>query len=465
MVPDAAKIVSELSRVLPARAVITDEAARAALATDHSRLPGDCVAAVQPSNEAEVLAVLAAGRSLGFTIVPRGAGTAVTGAASARAGQVVLDFSRMNRIVAIDRRDLVAVVEPGVLTGDLQAAVEAQGLFYPPDPASSAISTVGGNVATCAGGLRAVKYGVTRDYVLGLRVALPDGSVLELGGRNLKSVVGYDLVRLLVGSEGTLAVFLRLTLRLLPRPACFETVLASFSTPEGGLLASDAILGAGLLPRALEYLDRDVLEVVAPALGEALPRAVQSRLLLEFDGSSAAVAEDVSKAVAVLLDAGATDARRASTAALRDDLWRARRSVSKAVLAIAPAKKSEDLGVPRSELAAAIAEIKDAGRREGIRVLAYGHAGDANLHVNFLYDPSRPSEVAALPRAIGAARRVVLARGGTISGEHGVGITKLDAARAEIPAGALRLMHGIKRVFDPDGLLNPGKALPAERKD
>jgi FAD/FMN-containing dehydrogenase len=315
-------------------------------------------------------------------------------------------------------------------------------------------------VATCAGGLRALKYGVTRDYVLGIRAALADGSVVDLGGRNLKSVVGYDLARLLVGSEGTLAVFLRLTLKLIPKPRAFETVLASFPTVEGGLLAADALLGAGLLPRALEYLDRDVLEVVAPALGETLGKETQSRLLIEFDGAQAAVSEDVEQALRVLAESGATESRRARTQDERDELWKARRSISKAVLALAPAKKSEDLGVPRSRLAEAIAAIKAAGRAEGIRVLAYGHAGDANLHVNFLYDPASDAQRAALGRAIERARKAALDRGGTISGEHGVGLLKREAMKDEVDDRTLDLMRGIKRVFDPKNRLNPGKALP-----
>jgi glycolate oxidase len=454
-----------LARMLPPEAILTDPAARAALATDESKIPGDCIAVVRPASEQQVVAVIKASKDAGFSIVPRGAGTAATGAAVSRADQVVLDLSAMNRILEIDKRDMIAVVEPGVFTGALQAAVEEQGLFYPPDPASSAISTIGGNVATCAGGLRALKYGVTRDYVLGIRAALADGSVVELGGRNLKSVVGYDLARLLVGSEGTLAVFLRLTLRLLPKPPACETLLASFPTVEGGLLAADAVLAAGLLPRALEYLDRDVLGVVAPAVGEALPDSVQSRLLVEVDGSEAAVREESERCLAVLARAGAGDARRAKTGAERDQLWLARRSVSKAVRALAPAKKSEDLGVPRSKLGEAIAAIKAAGRAEGIRVLAYGHAGDANLHVNFLYDPASEAQCAALDRAIRGARREALARGGTISGEHGVGLLKREAMRDEVGARVLALMRGVKRAFDPDDRLNPGKALPPTATD
>jgi glycolate oxidase len=459
MAREVTECLRALVRELPEEAVLSDAAARAALSTDQSGIPGDCLAVVRPTTERDAVATLAFAAREGLAIVPRGAGTAATGAAVSAAGQIVLDLSRMNRILEIDRRDMVAVVEPGAVTGVLQGAVEEQGLFYPPDPASSDTSTIGGNVATCAGGLRALKYGVTRDYVLGIRAALADGTVLDLGGRSLKSVVGYDLVRLLVGSEGTLAVFLKLILRLIPRPRAFETILASFEAPEGGLVAADEILASGVLPRALEFLDRDVIEVVALALGEAVAPRVRSRLLIEVDGGESQVREDVARTLAALDRRGAIEARRARSAADRDELWKARRSVSKAVRVLAPAKKSEDLGVPRGHLAEAIGAIKGAGAAEGIRVLAYGHAGDANLHVNFFFDPASPRDVAALDRSVREARRIVLAHGGTISGEHGIGMTRREAMRDEVGPGALALMRGIKRVFDPEGRLNPGKAL------
>ncbi|HYC77109.1 MAG TPA: FAD-linked oxidase C-terminal domain-containing protein [Planctomycetota bacterium] len=453
---------AELLRRLGPEVVAADPADRRLASSDASRLYGDCLAVLRPRTEEETVAAVRAAVDLGVALTPRGAGTSPTGSAAATPEQAVLDFARMNRIVDVDARDLVAVVEPGVLCGDLQARCEALGLFYPPDPASSRTSTLGGNVATCAGGLRAVKYGVTRDYVLGLRAVLGTGEVLEVGGRHLKSVVGYDLVRLFVGSEGTLGAFTRLTLKLLPKPEACETVLASFADEAGALAGADAVLAAGVLPRALEYLDRDVLEITAGFLGEAPPAGIGSRLLVEVDGDAASCGRAADRAVAALSAAGAVESRRAADAVERDRLWRGRRAISPAVYRASPAKRSEDLGVPRSRLAAAIAEIKAVGRAEGLRVLAYGHAGDANLHVNFLYDPARPGELERLRAATSRAVDVALAHGGTVSGEHGVGLKKLDAARRELSPRALALMRGIKTLFDPRGVMNPGKAIPEE---
>jgi glycolate oxidase len=441
--------------------LVTSPEDRRLASTDATRVASDCLAVARPKTEADVVALVNAAREIGFTIVPRGAGTSPVGGATADASQVVIDLGRMNRILEISPRDLVAEVEPGVLCGDLQARCEAQGLFYPPDPASSRVSTLGGNVATSAGGLRAVKYGVTRDYVLGIRAVLGDGSVLDVGGRALKSVVGYDLVRLFVGSEGTLGIFTKLILKLMPKPEAAETILASFATEDGALRAADAILAAGVLPRALEAMDGDVVAIVAGYLGEPVDPRIKSRLLVETDGPRNACAEDADRVLAALAALQPLEARRAADAAERDRLWRGRRAISPAVYRVTPAKKSEDLGVPRSRLIEAIAEIKAAGRAEGIRILAYGHAGDANLHVNFLYDPAEPGATDRLKRAVDGAIAVALRHGGTVSGEHGVGTKKLAAAAREIQPRALELMHGLKRLFDPSGILNPGKALPS----
>jgi glycolate oxidase len=450
----------ELVRRLGADVVVTTPEDRRLASTDASRMASDCLAVARPRREEDVVGIVHAARELDCTLVPRGAGTSPVGGAVADATQIVVDLGRMNRILDVDRRDLVAEVEPGVLCGDLQARCEAEGLFYPPDPASSRVSTLGGNVATCAGGLRAVKYGVTRDYVLGVRAVLGDGSVLDVGGRALKSVVGYDLVRLFVGSEGTLGIFTKLILKLLPKSEAAETLAASFGTDDGALRAADAVLAAGVVPRALEAMDGDVAAIVAEFLGEPVDPRVRSRLLVEVDGSAIACAADGDRVLAALATLQPLEARRAADAAERERLWRGRRSISPAIYRVAPAKRSEDLGVPRSRLIEAIAEIKAAGRAERIRVLAYGHAGDANLHVNFLYDPAEPDAAVRLRRAVDGAINVALRHGGTISGEHGVGLKKLDAAAREIPPRALALMHGVKRLFDPRSILNPGKALP-----
>jgi glycolate oxidase len=433
---------------------------RRLLSADASRRYSDCVAAVFPDREEDVVALVFAAKELGFSIVPRGAGTSPTGSAEAGPSQVVVDFSRMNRILDLSARDLVAIVEPGVLCGALQERCEKEGLFYPPDPASSRVSTLGGNVATGAGGLRAVKYGVTRDYVLGMRVVVGDGSVLDLGGRSLKSVVGYDLVRLFVGSEGTLGLTTRLTLKLLPKPPSAAAIEASFRDEAGAYRGADAILARGLLPRALEAMDGEISAIAARAVGLDLPAGVGSKLLVEVDGDEETCARDVDRVEAALVDAGAFETRRAVSPAERDILWRARRSVSSGVYRAYPAKTSEDFGVPRGSLAEAIAAMKEAGAKRGVKVLAYGHAGDANLHVNFVYDPADPTAKERVRDAVRAAADVCLAFGGTTSGEHGVGLKKLDAARRELDPAALRYMGGIKRLFDPAGIFNPKKAIP-----
>jgi glycolate oxidase len=442
--------------------VFDDPATLRAYAQDASRLAGRPAALVRPRREEEVVRLLRFAQQARVAVVPRGAGTSPTGSATAPSGEVLLDLSRMRRILDISTTDLVAEVEPGVLTGELQERVEALGLFYPPDPASSRTSTIGGNIATGAGGLRGFKYGVTRDYVLGLRAVLMGGEILEVGGRALKDVVGYDLVRLLVGSEGTLAVITRAVLRLIPLPPARATLLATFPTPLGAFLGADRLLASRVLPRALESLDRDVIEIVAAARGlEARPEE-QSRLLVECDGTRASVEEEIAAAAQALREAGAALVRIASSPGEAQELWQERRSISSSILRLFPAKRSEDVGVPRGQLAEAVEEMKAAGRRHGIRVLAYGHAGDANLHCNLLFDPAWPGAEEAVLAAAQEIHAIVRRRGGTASGEHGVGLKKRAAMTAMLPPASRRLHFGLKRLFDPHNLLNPGKALPLE---
>lgn len=454
--------VRRLEAELGRGAVLSDPAALAPYGRDASPLPGRCSCAVLASSEEEVVVLLRVAAELGVPVVPRGAGTGTTGGALGTGPEVVLDLAPMARIVELSEEDMLAVVEPGVLTGTLQDEAEGRGLFYPPDPASSRQSTLGGNVATCAGGLRAVKYGVTRDYVLGLRGVLAGGEVLETGGRCLKDVFGYDLTRLLVGSEGTLMVFTRLVLKLVPRPPACAVIRATFPEEGAALAASDAVLTAGVLPRALEFLDQDVLGIVTAHLGEPMPPGAGASLLVEVDGGPLQVEEDARRVEEALRRLGALGVSRAGPHEERERIWEARRSVSQAVRAVTPAKRSEDLGVPRGRLAETVPAVKEAGRRHGIRVLTYGHAGDANLHCNFLYDPAEPGIDGRLEAAVADARKEVLARGGTVTGEHGVGRSRSRELTEYAAPELLRLYRGIKRVFDPRGLLNPGKLLPAE---
>ncbi|MEW6220019.1 MAG: FAD-linked oxidase C-terminal domain-containing protein [Thermodesulfobacteriota bacterium] len=430
-------------------------------AYDGSRLeyPPDAVAF--PADTAQVAAIVALAHQEGLPVVPRGAGTGMTGGALPVAGGLVLAMSRLNRILEIDTDNGVAVVEPGVITGDLARAVEARGLFYPPDPASSDFCTIGGNVAECAGGPRAVKYGVTRDYVLGLTVVLPDGRILPTGVRTAKGVVGYDLTRLFVGSEGTLGVITRIILRLISRPAGRETFLVLGQDLAATTRLVAGILNAGILPCALEYLDQACVALVAPAMPEPLPAATTALLLVELDGEPAAVDAEARHLSALLASApGLLGFRRAGDRTEARALWQARREISPAAFRLRPDKLSEDVVVPRSRIPDLVLFAQALGRELDLAILTFGHAGDGNIHVNIMVDRQDPAE---LNRAEAAKKRLftqVLALGGTLSGEHGVGITKAASIGQELDPVSLSVMQAIKSLLDPRDILNPGKIFP-----
>ena len=386
-------------------------------------------------------------------MIPRGAGTATTGAPLAACGGLVLSLARLNRILEINPEDLVAVVEPGVFNGVFKREVEARGLFYPPDPASYEFSTLGGNVATCAGGPKGLKYGVTRDYVLGLEVVLPQGEIVFLGRRTMKGVVGYDLVPLLVGSEGTLGVITKLVLKLLPKPQAAATCAAYFEGPEGAGEGFLALVREGLLPAAAELMDELTLEATRAFTGKAPPKGARAFLLLEFDGAPAQVEEDLSRAqkalkglsLAVLV---AKDEKE------REALWQARRNVSPALKRIASRKMADDVVLPRSKVPLFLKRVKELSGGTGPKVACFGHLGDGNIHVNLLFEPEEEKEARKLREEI---LSLVLSLSGTISGEHGIGLTKKGFLPRELPPPVIDLMKEIKRVFDPQNILNPGK--------
>jgi glycolate oxidase len=372
------------------------------------------------------------------------------------AGGIVLATHRLARIKEIDRANLVAVVEPGVVTGELHAAVEREGLFYAPDPNSLESCMIGGNLAENAGGPRAFKYGVTRDWVLGLEACLVGGRVVRTGKRTVKGVTGYDVTALLVGSEGTLAVFTEATLRLVPKPAAVATALALFTDVRAAAESVSAVVGAGVVPRCLEMLDAATLDAVRAA-GVAIDLRAGAMLLIEVDGEGAeATLLRVGEVAAS--SPGCIDVVVAQDAGQRDRLWAARRMLSKATRKLARHKLSEDIVVPRTRVADLLGRTDDIGRTTGVRHLAYGHAGDGNLHVNFLWndDDERP----AVDRAIGLLMQATIDLGGTLSGEHGIGLSKAPYLSLEQSEDLIALQRDIKRAFDPKGLLNPGKIFP-----
>ncbi len=401
----------------------------------------------------EIAAVLRVCAEHDVPVTPRGGGSGRTGGAVPVAGGIVLSMEGMRGIKELSREDLLVVVEPGVVTGDLHALVEKEGLFYPPDPNSLGYCAIGGNAAENAGGPRAFKYGVTRDYVLGCEVALMGGERIRAGKRTVKGVTGYDVTALLVGSEGTLGVFTELTLRLVPKPPEVRTLLALFSSVRGCGDATSAIVARGLTPRCLELMDEMTL-VALRANGAAVDGRAAALLLIELDGDHD-LDPEMERIGEACMDAGAIDVVVAQDSAQRDRLWAARRELSPAVRKLAKKKLSEDVVVPRSKVTALLDACTRIREREGLKMLAYGHAGDGNLHVNFFWD--HEDELPRVDRAIEACFREVLALGGTLSGEHGIGVLKAPYLPLEQSPELIALQRRIKTAFDPKGLLNPGK--------
>jgi glycolate oxidase len=386
-------------------------------------------------------------------VTPRAAGTGRTGGAVPLAGGILLSTSKLARIKEIDKRDLVAVVEPGVITGDLHAQCEAEGLFYPPDPNSLATCMIGGNLAENAGGPRAFKYGVTREYTLGLEACLMGGRVLRTGKRTVKGVTGYDVTALLVGSEGTLAVFSEATLRLVPKPPEIATIVALFDDVHAAGRAVGSIVTAGMVPRCLELMDRLTLEALRSQGAAVDPRA-GAMLLIELDGES--LDPQIARLAELLVNA--FDIVAAQDAAQRARLWAARRVLSTATRKLAKHKLSEDIVVPRSRVGDLLDEVDRIGERTRVRYLTYGHAGDGNLHCNFFWDDDQ--ERARVDQAIEQLMEATIAMRGTLSGEHGIGVSKQQYLPLEQSPELIELQRDLKRVFDPKNLLNPGKIFP-----
>ncbi len=409
-----------------------------------------------PERVEEVASLLRLAWEERIPVVPRGAGSSTTGSAVAVRGGLVISSARLNRILEISPLDLLAVVEPGVVVADLDRALAQVGLFYPPDPASLAFATIGGNIATCAGGPRGLKYGVTRDYVLSLEIVLADGTVVEVGRRTAKSVVGYDLTRLLVGSEGTLAFITKATLKVLPRPESRSVCLAAFKSPFEAVTALNTLLSAGVLPRTAEFLDDLTISAIAQRLPPGFSSA-KALLILELDGSREAVASDLQRLKKTLSPARifvAGDQQEEET------IWAARRAISPALRQLRPHKRGEDIVVRRSRLAELVSLVIRLRERHRLPIASFGHAGDGNLHVNILFDARDPGERDRAEKARRDLFSGVLELEGTISGEHGIGLTKMLYLPQEVSPPVLSLMKGIKKVFDPRGILNPGKVFP-----
>jgi glycolate oxidase len=443
--------------------VRSDAESREAYGTDALRRghPADLV--VLPASSSEISAIARLCNEARVPIVPRGGGTGYTGGAVPIHGGVVLSLERLNRILEIDEENLLAVVEPHVVTGDLQDAVERVGLFYPPDPASLRQSVIGGNVAECAGGPRAFKYGTTKQYVLGLEAVLPTGEVVETGGKVVKNVVGYDLTHLLVGSEGTLAIITKVILRLVPKPPVQATLRATFTSVEQAVDAVGRLVRARVIPAALELVDGECLEAVASYLGGAslAPPGTGALLLIEVDGLSELVQGEAARVEAACREAGATELLRARDDQERAELWRVRRELSLSLKTIAPIKHNHDVVVPKGRVPELVAIVKRLQAEHRLPMPCFGHVGDGNIHVNIMVDPAKdPDGRARAARAERALFEAVVALEGSISGEHGIGFTKAPYVPIELSADEIALMKRVKAAFDPNNILNPGKIFP-----
>ncbi len=448
-----------LERALGPSKVVTSADSCEAYACDESEAEGVVPDAVVLAETPEdVLEALRVAREAEVPITPRAAGTGRTGGAVPVAGGIVLSTVGMKSIKEIDRKEGLAVVGPGVVLGDLHAAVEAEGWFYPPDPNSLANCTLGGNVAENAGGPRAFKYGVTRDWVLGVEAFLVGGQRIFAGRRTSKGVTGYDVTALLVGSEGTLAVFGDVTLALMPKPQSVTTLLALFSDLSHAGTSVETMVAAGLVPRCIELLDGLTLDAMRRA-GNAIDARAGAMLLIEVDGDEAGIDAQAERVGEACTASSALDVLVAQDAAQRERLWSARREMSHAVRRLAKNKLSEDVVVPRQRIGELLANVREFCERERVLHLTYGHAGDGNLHVNFLWND--PSELPAVERSIDALFREVLRLGGTLSGEHGIGVLKAPYLPLEQSPELIALQRDIKRTFDPQNLLNPGKIFPS----
>jgi len=422
--------------------------------TSAKALPDAVVLAASPQ---EVAAVLRFATAQGIPVVPRGAGTGLSGGSVPAQGGIALVVAGMRRIIEVDTGSMLVVTEPGVITGELQKTVEEAGMFYPPDPASLNYCTIGGNVAENAGGPRAVKYGVTKDYVLGLEVAVASGDLVRLGGKQVKNVTGYNLVQLFVGSEGTLGVITEVILRLLPKPPAKKTMLAIFDRLEDAADAVAAVMAGGVTPTTLEIMDKTSINCVEDYLRLGLPRDAEAFLLIEVDGMPVAVEAEAEVIAGICRGKRVRSFEMARDAKEADTLWRARRAVSPAISQVRRAKIGEDISVPRSAIPAMVREIQRISREHDLPIAIFGHAGDGNLHPNILADRRNPTEMQRVEHAIAAIFEASVRLGGTLSGEHGIGLSKQPFLRMALSPEAIRLMQDVKRAVDPKGILNPGK--------
>lgn len=454
------QIISKLTAIVGKDNILTDKQDKICYSYDATQTEYLPEAVVHPANAEEISQILKLANQENFPVFPRGAGSGFSGGSLPKGGGIVLVTTRMNRILRIDTENLIAEVEPGVVTEDFQKAVEKLGLFYPPDPASLKFSTLGGNVAENAGGPRAVKYGCTKDFVMGLEVVLPTGAVIRTGGETYKGVVGYDLTKLLCGSEGTLGIITKIIFKLLPYPESKKTMLAIFDSIEGAAKAVSSIIGNKIIPTTLEFMDYATLQCVERRFSLGLPAAGRAVLLIELDGDQDLIEKQSLQLEKIVSSLGLVQFRTAKDIAESEQLWKVRRLISPSLRDVNPNKYNEDIVVPRSKVPDVIRLIEKISQRLDIPIVNFGHAGDGNIHVNIMADNSVAGMEEKAHVAIREVFQAALQLGGTMSGEHGVGLSKAPYIELELNPDQIYAMKSIKAALDPNNILNPGKMFP-----
>ncbi|MGE6632283.1 glycolate oxidase subunit GlcD [Bacillus sp. NPDC077027] len=421
-------------------------------------------AVVSPGNKDEIQKIVRVCAEYKVPIIPRGSGTNLCAGTCPTEGGIVLLFKRMNQVIEIDEENLTVTVEPGIITQELIKLVEERGLFYPPDPSSMKISTIGGNINENSGGLRGLKYGVTRDYVLGLEVVLPNGDMIKTGGKLAKDVAGYDMTRLFVGSEGTLGIITEAILKLVPLPQTKQTMLCLYESLEEAATSVSAIIAKRIIPATLEFMDQPTLEVVEDFAKIGLPTDVKAVLLIEQDGVPEAVKRDIYEMAEICKAHGAKSVEIAQSEKKAEDLLSARRSALSALARLSPTTILEDATVPRSEIANMVRAIEKIADEYQVKICTFGHAGDGNLHPTCATDARNAEEMERVEQAFAAIFEKAVALGGTITGEHGVGVMKAPYLELKLKKEGIAAMKAVKNALDPANIMNPGKIFANESR-
>ncbi|MBS4214194.1 FAD-binding oxidoreductase [Neobacillus rhizophilus] len=452
--------VKEIISIVKTGRVLTNESDRYSYSFDGSfgtYLP-DVV--IQTKSVEELAALVKLANREKIPVYPRGQATSLSGGPLPVKGGMVFDLSVMDDLLEIHEEDLVAIVSPGVLTSNIHHAAERKGLMYPPDPSSSHVSTIGGNLAENSGGPRGLKYGVTKDYVIGLEMITPQGEIIRTGGRTVKNVTGYDLTKLIVGSEGTLGIITKAILRLIPKPPASETVMAIFNSLVDAGRAISKILSSGILPSKMELMDQASIIAVENYQPSGLPRDAEALILIELDGHPSAVIDEAEQVSKVCKEVGARKVTIPKTKAETEEVWKARKLVSPAIVRIKPTKISEDATVPRSKIPEMCRRLQEIKKKYNVHLVVFGHAGDGNLHPNIIADKSDKEEMRRVELAVTEIFEAAVQLGGTLSGEHGIGTMKAPFMEMELGAEGLDMMKKIKQAWDPNNIMNPGKIFP-----